>query len=138
VKTWALVLLAGCTSGVRLEAERALSGGEHVRVITLDEQRLALAAFEGLACNDRDICAVKDACTKVARPTLAALEHRASAMPDVSLFKDQDAAADAAEAARARADALLARAHDELEAGKAAVPDCEAALAVLARSARNK
>lgn len=133
-----LVLVVACTSGARLEAERALAGGDHVRVITLDAQRAALQAFDAVGCTDRDVCLVKDACTKVAKPTLAALEHREAALLDVATFKDGDASADVAEAARLRADDLLVRAHDELETGKAAVPDCEAALAILARAAKNK
>ncbi len=138
IRTMAALVLAACTSGARIEAERALAGGEQVRMITLEAQRAALGAFEGVGCSDRDVCLVKDACTKVAQPTVAALEHREAALADVALLKDGSAPSNVAEAARARAEDLLARAHDELEAGKAAVPACEAALAVLARAAKNK
>lgn len=144
MKMRALVLLFACTacfactSGTRLEAERALSGGEHVRLVTLEDQRAALAIFESLSCSDRDVCRVKDACTKVSTPTVAGLEHREQAMPDVRLAHAVDSSDEQIEGAKVRAEDLLARAKDELEAGKNAIPDCEAALAILARAAKNK
>ena len=135
----ALVLcaLGACTSDVRLEAERALAGGEHVRQLTVAEQSEALRTLGAVSCADRDVCLVKEKCSAVARPTLAALEHREGARPDIALVRG-DAAPEAIEAARARADALLSQAHDELELGKQAVPECEAGLAILARSIKGK
>lgn len=132
------LLLISCTSTVRVEAERAIAAGERVRKLSIEDQRAALGALQSLACDDRDVCHVRDACLRVALPTLAALEHRRDALAFMEVGNAADASAETVEASKARAGALLDAAHAALEQGKSAVPECDGALAVLERSVKGK
>lgn len=132
----ACLWLVACTSAVRVEAERALAVATPLRSFTIDDQRAALGVLEGLGCADRDVCLVRDACLKVARPTLRGLELRREGIEQKDAAAD--ASMDAAETHKERARQLFDHAHEQLEQAKAAVPDCDAALAVLERSAKGK
>lgn len=137
--TWLFALaLSACTSAVRIEAERAIAAGERVRKLSIEDQQAALGALQALACTDADVCHVRDACLRVARPTLAALEHRRDAIAAIAAGNAADAAPESIESHKARAAALLDAAEAALEEGKHAVPDCDGALAILERSAKGK
>lgn len=139
---WLLALaLAACTSNVRIEAERAIAVGERVRKLSIEDQRAALEALQALGCEDADVCHVRDACLRVVKPTLLALEHKREAiraMEAANAAVAADAGPEQLEAHKSRAASLLDAAHEELEQGKAAVPECDGALAVLERSAKGK
>lgn len=135
---WTLVFLLACTSTVRIEAERALSAGERLRKLSIEDQKVALGMLSGLGCEDRDVCLVRDACLRVVKPTLIALEHRRDGVAFKDAAEATDASAEAVRGNKERAGQLFDAAHAELEEAKAAVPECDAALAMLERAAKGK
>ena len=130
--------VAACSQSIRREAERALEVGPHVRALQVAEQRAALATLSSLTCDDADVCRVKTACLQVVTPTLRALEQKSEAMEHVRAASALDAAPESIEVEKERARVLLDAAHDGFEAGKTAVPACEAALSILERAAHAK
>ena len=69
---------------------------------------------------------------------LSSLEHMDAAKPDLELVRAGTAPEAELEAARGRAEPILAQADHELRAGKEAVPECEAAISVLSRTVTGK